>query len=122
MGQVFVNIEVGHERGGEMVSVPDVLVDTGSAHTTLPATLMEGLHIEPVEAVDISLPGGRIVTWNIGQARIRLAGHTREWTCPIYFCPEEEYLLGATTLEIFGLMVDPLEEGLVRKPVRARAI
>ncbi len=122
MGQVFVNTEVGHERGGEMISVPDVLVDTGSAHTTLPATLMEGLHIEPVEAVDISLPGGSIVTWSIGQARIRLAGQLREWTCPVYFCPEEEYLLGATTLEIFGLMVDPLEEGLVRKPVRARSI
>ena len=122
MGQVFVNIEVGHEKGGEMIGVPDVLVDTGSGHTTLPAELMEGLHIEPVEAVDISLPGGEIVTWNIGQARIRLAGQIREWTCPVYFCPEEEYLLEATTLEIFGLMVDPLEEGLVRRAVRARSI
>ena len=122
MGQVFVSIEVGHERGGEMIVVPDVLVDTGSAHTTLPTTLMESVHIEPVEFVDISLPGGSIVTWGIGQARIRLAGNPREWICPVYFCPEEEYLLGATTLEIFGLMVDPLEEGLVRKTVRARSI
>ena len=75
-----------------------------------------------MEAVDISLPGGRVVSWNTGQARVRLAGHNREWTCPVYFCPEEEYLLGATTPEIFGLMVDPLEEGLVRQTVRARSI
>ena len=122
MGQVYVNIEVGHEKGGEMVSIPDVLVDTGSAHTTLP-TLLNNLHIEPVEPVDLRLPGGKIVTWDVGQARIRLAGSPSEWTCPVYFCPkDDEYLLGATTLEIFGLMVDPVEEGLVRKPVRARSI
>ena len=43
-------------------------------------------------------------------------------TCPVYFCPNEEFLLGATTLEAFGLMVDPLEAGLLPKPVRARPI
>ena len=29
MGMVQVDIEVGHRDGGEMVRIPDVLVDTG---------------------------------------------------------------------------------------------
>ena len=106
-----------------MVSVPGVPVDTGSAHTTLPATLLNDLRIEPVDPVDLRLPGGGIVTWDVEQARIRLAGSPSDWTCPVYFCTgDDEFPLGATTLEIFGLTVDPVEEGLVRKPVRARSI
>ena len=37
---VQVDIEVGHRDGGEMVRIFDVLVDTGSAHTTLPAATL----------------------------------------------------------------------------------
>ena len=37
MGLVYVDIQVGNEGGGDMVNVPEVLVDTGSAHTVLPA-------------------------------------------------------------------------------------
>lgn len=122
MGMVQVDIEIGHRDGGEMVRIPDVLVDTGSAHTTLPADTLEELHIDPIDHVGIVLPNGEEVEWGVGEAKIRIAGRNEEWTCPVYFCPREEYLLGATTLEIFGLMVDPIEHGLIRKQVRARSI
>ena len=122
MGFVYVNIEVGHQEGGDMIGVPDVLVDTGSAHTVLPQSLLIQLHVEPKEIVTIELAGHDKAEWGIGQANIRIAGHHQTWTCPVYFCPNEEFLLGATTLEAFGLMVDPLEAGLLPKPVRARPI
>ena len=44
--------------------------------------------------------------WEIGVAQINIDG--TEWPCPVIFGPENQYLLGATTLEIFGLMVDPV--------------
>ena len=122
MGLVYVNIQVGHQDGGEMIHVPDVLVDTWAAHTVLPASLLSGLHVEPKEAIKIALADQSEVEWDVGQANIRIAGQPQTWTCPVYFCPKEEYLLGATTLEAFGLMVDPIETGLMRKPVRARPI
>lgn len=122
MGFVYVNIQVGHPEGGEMENVPNVLVDTGSAHTVLPASLLSWLHVEPKEFVKVEFPGQSEVEWGVGQANIRIAGYDQAWICPVYFCPEEEYLLGATTLESFGLMVDPVETGLMRKPVRARPI
>ena len=123
MGFVYANIQVGHQDGGDMIDIPNVLVDTGSAHTVLPASLLSELHIEPKDVVRVAFPGqSEAVEWGIGQANIRIAGRQQTWVCPVYFCPEEEYLLGATTLETFGLMVDPVETGLMRKPVRARPI
>ena len=122
MGLVYVNIQVGHQDGGDMIDIPNVLVDTGSAHTVLPTSLLSELHVEPKDVVRVEFPGQGEVEWGVGQANIRIAGHQQTWACPVYFCPEEEYLLGATTLETFGLMVDPVETGLMRKPVRARPI
>ena len=122
MGLVFVNIEVGHQGGGDMIGVPEVMVDTGSVHTVLPESLLIQLHVEPMERVKIGLAGETEVEWGVGQANRRIAGRQQTWTGPVYFCPDEEYLLGATTLEAFGLMVDPVEEGLIQKPVRARPI
>ena len=122
MGFVYANIKVGHEDGGDMIDVPNVLVDTGSAHTVLPVSLLSELHVEPKEFVTVKFPGQAKVEWGVGQANIQIAGQPQTWTCPVYFCPEDEYLLGATTLEAFGLMVDPGDAGLMRKPVRARPI
>ncbi len=105
-----------------MIDVPDVLADTGSAHMVLLVALLSGLHVEPKESIKIALADQSEVKWDVGQANIRIAGQPQTWTCPVYFCPEDEYLLGAVTLEAFGLMADPIETGLMRKPVRARRI
>ena len=42
--------------------------------------------------------------------------------CPVIFGVEDEYLLGATTLEIFNLAADPVNETLVNVVRRARPI
>ena len=123
MGQVFVNILVGHQDGGEMTPISDVLVDTGSVHTTLPTKILGDLHITPNDYVTVEFANREQADWAVGQARIQIQGSDKIWTCPIYFSPDEgEFLLGATTLEIFGLMVDPLEHGLIPKTIRARSI
>ena len=122
MGHVFVNIEVGHPDGGDLIGLPEVLVDTGATHTVLPASILYQLHVEPKDFVNIGLVGQEEVKWGIGQANIRIAGQQQTWACPVYFCPDEEYLLGATTLEAFGLLVDPSENVLLPKSVRARPI
>ena len=123
MGMVYVGMTVGNPSGGDMVAIPDVLVDTAASHTVLPAQLLAGLHVEPKETVDIELgDGATTVQWGIGQATIGIAGQGATWICPVYFCDKVEFLLGATTLEAFGLMVDPTSNSLVRRVVRARPI
>ncbi len=50
---------------------------------------------------------GSRVEYGIGEARFNIDG--RERTCTVIFGAEGRYLLGATTLEDFGLMVDPTQ-------------
>lgn len=90
------------------------MVDTGSFNSMLPASLLRRLGLEPIEQETYTLADGSEVEYELGEARISIA--EREWSCPVVFGPDGQYLLGATTLEIFRLMVDPVDEQLVRKP------
>ena len=120
MGAVYANIGVAHPGGGDFESIHDALVDTGAAHTMLPDSLLRYLHIEPREYDSWELADGSFKEMGFGMARISIDG--RDWPCPVIFGPEDQYLVGATTLEIFSLMVDPEGEKLIRRTYRARYI
>ncbi len=119
MGNFNVIIGVGHPSEGDLTEVL-ALVDTGATHTMLPASLLEQHRIEILDEQYINYADGSRGVAGVGQARIAYRG--REWTCPVIFGGEDEYLMGATTLEIFNLMVDPMDmdKELVHKPWRAR--
>ena len=121
MGFVYVNMQVGNPTDAEMVDIGEpVLVDTGAAHTVLPESLLTALHVKPRRLAQIVLGDNREVEWGLGIAEIAFNGQS--WPCPVYFAPTEQYLIGATTLETFGLMVDPHAESLVERTIRARPI
>ena len=117
MGNFNVIIGVGHPSGGDLTDVR-ALVDTGATHTMLPASLLEQHRIEPLVERSVDYADGSSGTAGVGQARIAYRGE--EWTCPVIFGPEDTYLMGATTLENFNLMVDPVDKELVHRPWRAR--
>ena len=110
MGIFHVYIGIGHPDGGDVERVL-TMVDTGATHTILPTSLLENLHIEPYERQRVSVADDRDLVWEVGKGRIVYQG--REWVCPVVFGPEEQYLLGATTLELFNLAVDPNRKELV---------
>lgn len=121
MEPVFVNIQVSNEEGrGDRVNV-EVMVDTDFAHTLLPRALLDSLQVWPVSFEEVEYRDGPKELIQRGQIRIRIVGFEPTWTCPVYFGSTERYLLGATTLAIFGLMVDPEQGGLVKRPpIKAR--
>ncbi len=119
MGVFNVTIGVGHPNGGDFTEVP-ALVDTGAAHSMLPESLLRYLDIHPVESSLFELADGNKVEYSLGVARIVIEG--RQWPCLVIFGSEDEYLLGATTLGNFSLMVDPEGQRLVRKTYRSRPI
>ena len=122
MGLVFANIQVSREDGmGDRVDVDEVMVDTGSAHTVLPKTLLDSLRVQPVDFHEVEYGDGSTAVVPLGQVRIQIKGFEPTLTCPVYYSESGQQLLGATTLEIFNLMVDPVQDGLVRRPpIRAR--
>ncbi len=121
MGAFSVTLEVKNANNGEYASV-EALVDTGSSYTVLGEDLLASLDIQPNEKEQFQLGDDSIVEWDIGEARLRLEGSER--TTPVAFgSPGVSPLLGALTLQIFRLTVDPVSERLVRlPPIKARPI
>ncbi len=90
----------------------DALVDTGASHTVLPRPLLEELGVTPVHRVPFRLADDRRVEYDMGQAVIRL--HGLEISVMVVFGdPDSAPLLGASTLEMFNLGVDPVSQRLM---------
>ena len=104
MGIFRVPIGVGNPQGGDLHPVT-ALVDTGATYSMMPESLLSGLRLSPSEWAGFRMANGSRVEYGIGEARFNIDG--RERTCTVIFGEEGRYLLGATTLEDFGLMVDP---------------
>jgi clan AA aspartic protease len=114
VGTFSVPIQVGDPAGQWFIGI-EALVDTGASDTFLPRSVLEQLGIQPVDRFSYRLADERTVEYDVGEARIRLDG--RERTTQVVFGPEGVTpLLGATTLEIFHLGVDPVERRLIPVP------
>ena len=110
MSMFKVSIGVGHPDGGDLSPVHPT-VDTGAAHSMLPESLMIQLSIEPEQQLGFILDDGSRVRYGYGMARFSNGDYQR--ACPVIFGPEGNYLLGASTLEVFNLVVDPAGEQLL---------
>ena len=110
MGTFSVDLWVGNlfTNAGTTVSA---LVDTGTMNSMLPARLLGDLGIEPVEVRTARLADGRRVEFQTAWARFSAAG--RNAVARVAFGPEDEYLMGATTLEDLGMVVDPVDQRLI---------
>ena len=95
---------------GDMMEVP-VVVDTGAIHTMLPELLLTQIRINPMLEKSFGFADGNEQRMGVGFCRIGWQGE--EAVCPFIFGPEGKYLMGATTLEIFDLAVEPGAHRLV---------
>ena len=110
MGVFSVTLEIGHPDGGDLLEVP-VVVDTGAVHTMVPETLLMQIRVSPMLEKSFAFADGYRETMGVGFCRIAWQGE--EAVCPVIFGPEGKYLMGATTLEIFDLAVEPGAHRLV---------
>jgi clan AA aspartic protease len=114
MGTFSVLIQVGDPAGQEFIDV-EALVDTGASDTVLPRDTLVQLGIQAIDRFTYRLADERVVEYEVGEARVRIDG--RERTTQVVFGPEGVTpLLGATTLELFHLGVDPVEQRLIPVP------
>ena len=120
MGIFQVTLGVGGPGAGELTPV-SAMVDTGSAHSMLPASLLTRLNIAPLERFVYELADGSAVEYDYGMARLGLNGSPERY-CPVIFGPEGQYLVGATTLAVFNLTADPAAGTLIRRIGKARPV
>lgn len=111
MGAIFVTIEVGDVQRERFEPV-EVMVDTGSTYSQIPAGLLQRLGIRPQWEAQARLGDGSITTDPVGEASLRVEGKT--FFSPVTFGREgEPNLLGVIALETAMLAVDPVEQRLI---------
>ena len=120
MGIFNITLNVGGPGTGDLTPV-SAMVDTGAVHAMLPASLLNRLAVTPLDTIEYGLADGSRVAYDYGMARLGLNGQPERY-CPVIFGPEQEYLVGATTLEIFNLMVDPVDGKLIPRVYQARSV
>ena len=111
MSTFTVPIQVGASRSGRYVSM-DALVDTGATYTVIPKDVLGELGVVVEETRFFEIADGTEIQLQSGEASIRVGD--KRVTVVVVFGPEgSSPLLGATTLEMASLAVDPIREVLV---------
>ncbi len=106
MGTFAVALGVGDPQGRRYEEV-EAMVDSGAAYTVLPASILEDVGVEPHEDRGFVLADGGRLERGFGRTWLSLDG--RQEVSPVVFWDEDSLpLLGAVTLEIFGLCIDPV--------------
>lgn len=100
------------ERRGQMRTVEDALVDTGSEFTWVPRALLEDLGIKPEMTQRFVVADGRHLDREMGIAIVH-AGGTKAPDYVVFAEPGDMVLLGAHSLEGMNLRVDSLRKQLI---------
>lgn len=111
MGILFYPVEIG-DPDGQRFERMDALVDTGASYTTLPASILERLNVQPIRQMRFILADGSYILRNLGRTWVRAEGR-QEITIVVFGDEDTTPLLGAYALEGLGLGVDPVNQRLI---------
>lgn len=112
MGTFRVEATFANPGDPDRRRVLSVLVDTGATWTTLPAEIVQELGCPVLSRRRVRLADGREQAWPITSVLAFLEGQELPTVCLIGPAGGTA-LLGAVTLEEFGLGVDPIGRRLV---------
>lgn len=113
MGTIRITIRVGHPTDEtRTVELYDVLVDTGSELTWVPAGVLESLGIVRHKTMRFRQANGTVLERATGVAVIHAAG-TLAGDDVVFAEPGDLTLLGARSLEGLNVTIDPVTKRLV---------
>ena len=112
MGLFTVPVVLSHPQDPERRLTMDLVVDTGAAWTSLPQEVVNELGLDAPWPQRVRLAGGEQVTYAKGSVSMQLSGQPLG-TVFLAGPPGVQGLLGAVTLEEFGLAPDPVNQRLV---------
>lgn len=109
MGIFRVPLQVGNPFTGQ-TEIVEAIVDTAAVDSVMPSSLLQRLGIEPMQTVRFRTASGERIEYEVGSAYFSAEGF--RCIANVVFGPEEEPLMGATTLEQLYLTVDPRNQRL----------
>ena len=111
MGTFNVQLEIGDPEGQRYETV-EAMVDSGAAYTFLPPSLLRRLGVVPRSMRQFVLADGSRIERGFSSTWVRMNGESQ--MSPVVFGDENATpLLGAVTLEIFAMGIDPVRQRLI---------
>lgn len=112
MGITTQALTVRPSRKSRRQQTVSVLVDSGAVYSLVPARILRALGLRPYRELTFALADGTTITRQVGDAYFEIDGTLGP--APVIFGEEgDEPLLGATTLESLGLILDPFKRRLI---------
>ena len=109
MGLTFIEGTVTGPTGQQ--HQVNFLVDSGATYSLLPVDVWQALGLKPKRSLTFTLADGTPIQRQVSECHVALAG--QEGHTPVILGePGDEALLGAVTLEVLGLVLDPFKRTL----------
>ena len=111
MGITTAILKVREHRKAEKWAEVNFLVDSGAVYSLVPGKILDELEIEPYREMTFSLADGTTLKRRVCSAYFEYEGEGGP--APVVYGEEgDEPLLGATTLESLGLVLNPFTRTL----------
>lgn len=111
MGITSAILKVREHRKSEKFAEVNFLVDSGAIYSLVPGKILDSLDIEPYREMSFSLADGTTLKRKVCSAYFEYEGEGGP--APVVYGEEgDEPLLGATTLESLGLILNPFTRTL----------
>ena len=111
MGITNAILKVKEHRKSEKIAEVNFLVDSGAVYSLVPGAILDELEIEPYKEMSFSLADGTVLKRKVCSAYFEFGGEGGPAPV-VYGEPGDEPLLGATTLESLGLVLNPFTRTL----------
>ena len=112
MGTFFTDVQIASPRRADRRETVKLLVDSGSLYTWISAGVLRDLGVQPTDRRRVVTIEGRTTERGLAEILITLEGRTLHTLCLFGETGDLE-VLGAYTLEGFGLAIDPVQRRLI---------
>jgi len=115
MGITFLKVKVINPEQPKKSEECEFLVDSGAVYSVVPQNILKKLGIKPTSSEEFILANGEVIKKSLGNAYFEYDGKIR--AAPVVFGDKGVFLLGATTLEALGMILDPIRRQLKPLPM-----
>ena len=118
MGITFVKLSVSNPANKKLAKEVRFLVDSGAFYSFVDKQILKQIGIKPEGTKEFILANGEYIEREVGIARFDYKESSGGATV-VFAEHGDENLLGATTLETLGLMLNPIKREIL--PLKLRA-
>ena len=115
MSITFLKVKVINPEQPKKSQEFEFLLDSGAVYSVVPQNILKKLGVKPTSSQEFILANGEVVKKSIGNAYFGYGDKIR--AAPVIFGDKGVFLLGATTIEALGMILDPIRRQLKPLPM-----